>query len=309
MLREQIAPGLRQFGFKGSGKRYRLPSDDGYNGFVDFQASRHSTKSGVEFWVNVGVWHPEAVVERAEAQRASPNAWIFPLWGEWRTQLSGLAPQTIEPWEKVEAMTSTEALSEKVLEAIGEYALPAMQREIDRPKVTPSCIVESRGVLGGATSIPQDGVVRYVNIGGVRILPQGKYEDVIVHRLPGDGDRYLSEVAKYRNAAVDALDRAEWASTVKNAVIAGLIAGDALLDAKLGRDAGRHGPEAVRLLRTCGEPEASMLLSDLLQHESRCQDNSDRVQRGDAAASLALVRRSIGIAVAVIATKHSLRND
>jgi hypothetical protein len=307
MLRDHIAPGLRQLGFKGSGKSYRLPNDAGYNALIDFQASRHSTKSTVEFTVNLAVWHPRATEDWAEAQREWPNACVFPLWGQWSARLNDLAPQTIEQWEKAEPSSPMELVAEKVLDAIREHVVGAMQREINRPMLTPGCIVETRGVLGGASSIPLDGMVRYVNIGGVRIFPHGKYEDVILHRLPGDDDRYLSEVAKHRNAAVDAWDRADWADTVKNAVTAGVIACDALLDAQLGRDAGRNGPEAVRLLQECGETRPSALLSDLLQYESRRLENSDAgVHRGDASAILVLVRNVLVLAVAVIASKHPL---
>jgi len=76
MLRDEIAPALRQRGFKGSGTAYVLP-DDTHWLQVGFQASRWNTADEGQFTVNVAVADKAAwariAAERGYSGRPNPN--------------------------------------------------------------------------------------------------------------------------------------------------------------------------------------------------------------------------------------------
>src|SRR5262245_2817244 len=53
LLRE-VAPVLREAGFKGSGSTMRIVERENH-GLVNFQKSRHSTRDEIEFTINLGI--------------------------------------------------------------------------------------------------------------------------------------------------------------------------------------------------------------------------------------------------------------
>jgi hypothetical protein len=60
MLREHVAPVLREFGFKGSAGHYRREAA-GYAIEVQFRKSRYSTRKTVEYWVEMTAMHVSTV--------------------------------------------------------------------------------------------------------------------------------------------------------------------------------------------------------------------------------------------------------
>src|SRR5260370_16357446 len=54
LMRDYVAPRLRELGFKGSGREFWLSSESFWAG-IGFQASAWSDKSGVQFTVNIQV--------------------------------------------------------------------------------------------------------------------------------------------------------------------------------------------------------------------------------------------------------------
>jgi len=129
MMKGGVAPRLRALGFKGSGQGYELGSDD-YWAVLGFQKSAFSDRGHLRFTINV------LVVSRAEweAQRDKkprlprrPNANTF--WGSyvWQSRIGGLLPGNEDLWWDVYAEADTRQLTDAVLWAVEEYALPAMR--------------------------------------------------------------------------------------------------------------------------------------------------------------------------------------
>src|SRR5215203_3046681 len=68
MLRDQVAPRLRELGFEGSRQNFSLPSETHY-ALLAFQKSDFSDKSAVRFTVNL------TVVGREDWEQGSRRAW------------------------------------------------------------------------------------------------------------------------------------------------------------------------------------------------------------------------------------------
>jgi hypothetical protein len=132
MLREQVAPALRELGFTGSGPAYSLP-DDAHWALVGFQKSAWSDSDSVAFTVNVtvasrDVWENERRTRLYLPAKPAPNT----HYGDyvWQTRIGFLLPSGRDHWWEVEAGTTTETLAAEVVGAIRDYALPAMRRQL-----------------------------------------------------------------------------------------------------------------------------------------------------------------------------------
>jgi hypothetical protein len=166
MLRDWMAPALRQMGFKDSGHRFRFPHHT-YEARLHFQKSRWSTREIVSFSVRFDVLHrPTFEVFCAAARDARTNGGhrpAHPTAGNYSQTLEDLTSQrdqgrndiatfeelndaphwwetseveTISPrsgWWELPAGGPIEPLAQVVIEAIRELALPAIQRELERP--------------------------------------------------------------------------------------------------------------------------------------------------------------------------------
>jgi hypothetical protein len=163
MLRDWMAPALRQMGFKGSGAQYRFP-DETYEASLVFTRRTLSTREVVWFSVSFFVQHPPT----AKAFNAAD--WLQgkrhenePTAGYYSGLLEGLVryrddywddihnfrevngapgwwampePTRIVPrfnWWELPAGGPIKPLADVVLEAIRGLALPAIQRELERP--------------------------------------------------------------------------------------------------------------------------------------------------------------------------------
>ena len=134
LMRDEIAPALRQLGFKGSGQAYALPSETCW-ALVGFQKSQASEASYVRFTVNATVVSREAwEQERAERpylpERPSPNTFYGKF--AWQERIGGLMPGGQDRWWEITGRTDARAIAESVIEAIRDYALPAMHDEMRR---------------------------------------------------------------------------------------------------------------------------------------------------------------------------------
>jgi hypothetical protein len=131
MMKTQVAPALRQLGFKGSGQNYELPSPTHW-ALLGFQKSAWSEASALRFTVNVLVVSC-ADWESARAERsyvpARPTA--NRLWGDFACQrrIGTLLPGGQDLWWEVEAAAETNDLAAEVVSAIQEFVLPAIRNE------------------------------------------------------------------------------------------------------------------------------------------------------------------------------------
>ena len=134
MLREQVAPRLRELGFKGSGQAYTLPSDTHW-AIMGFQKSKWSDAESLEFTANVTVaerakWEEERQARPYLPAKPSPNT----HYGDyiWQERIGTLRPTGGDQWWRVRAGMKTDALAADVVAAVRDYALPAMRAELAR---------------------------------------------------------------------------------------------------------------------------------------------------------------------------------
>ena len=173
MLRDEIGPMLRSNGWKGSGKNYSRSSEL-YRAFIIFQKNRWNTKDEVKFTADLGVLSDEAIAERQaehlEArQRWGPDVVVIPTWGQWSTRLGHLLPPPKDrQWWRLLTGRPPERTVGEVLDAISTYGLPVIERQMERPSVQPSAVIERPGELTGRHFMP-NGDIRWHNVGGERL--------------------------------------------------------------------------------------------------------------------------------------------
>ena len=122
MLRDQIAPALRQRGFKGSGTTYLLP-DDTHWLQLGFQSSRWNDHEVVRFTVNLSAadkvdWEQLAAA-RAYPSRPRPGV-LYPP--EMPTRRLGTLAYGQDHWWQIPE--KTDEVAAEVLEAIDRAGLP-----------------------------------------------------------------------------------------------------------------------------------------------------------------------------------------
>ncbi|WP_084965824.1 DUF4304 domain-containing protein [Thermoactinospora rubra] len=85
MLRDEIAPALRELGFVGSGQIYRLP-DDRHWARLGFQKSAFSMWEQVSFTINLSVVSKELWEQRRSAGRLPARPAPSTFYGPWMWQ-------------------------------------------------------------------------------------------------------------------------------------------------------------------------------------------------------------------------------
>jgi hypothetical protein len=133
MLMEQIAPGLRALGFKGSGQLYTWPSDD-FWALVGFQKSRTSSRDELGFTVNLSIGSKSAWAEARIGrehwipERPTPNTRFGMPMEEQRIGM--LLRARRDKWWSVLAGCDTAKLSEEVVEAIRDAVIPTILERV-----------------------------------------------------------------------------------------------------------------------------------------------------------------------------------
>jgi hypothetical protein len=129
IVREQIAPGLRAVGFRGSGSVYTLP-DDGVWRLLGFQRSRSSDRRRVQFTINLTVadrvgWEAARQVEPWLGARPSGNGKYLLAPDVFRfTRIGPLMPNHQDLWWDVHAGEAGGRMAEEVLSVIKTYGIP-----------------------------------------------------------------------------------------------------------------------------------------------------------------------------------------
>lgn len=127
MLRDEIAPRLREVGLKGSGQKYRLPDPDVYR-LLGFQKDKWSTAEEVGFTVNL------SVIDRADWERYRED-WMPDVPGpteSWvvgrQERLGMLMPDPHDRWWRLRSGEPTSSLAAEVVAAIVDHGLPELRR-------------------------------------------------------------------------------------------------------------------------------------------------------------------------------------
>jgi hypothetical protein len=130
LLRDEIGPGLRALGLKGSGRVYSL-DDDVCWARLGLQASRHNSDQEVRFTINLCVVGREAW---ARARDAAPHLPEVPRVGveygryaklDFSQRLGWLMPGRQDRWWTVLSEGAT-GVGGEVLDAVRVYGLPAL---------------------------------------------------------------------------------------------------------------------------------------------------------------------------------------
>jgi Domain of unknown function (DUF4304) len=130
MVRDHLAPRLRDLGFRGSGQSWILPSDSAW-AVLGIQKSKWSTSETVEFAVNT------SVISRAEWDRLRKER---PHFGERPRSNMLYGPQVwmrrFRPaedeklWWEIKAQGSVSEIATQVATTIERRVLPAMREAI-----------------------------------------------------------------------------------------------------------------------------------------------------------------------------------
>jgi hypothetical protein len=132
MVRSRLAPGLRGYGFIGSGHTFRS-SIDGYYAQVTLQQVAAASTSYVRFTADLSVvrrneWDEQLRVRPYYGSRPQPSA---PGWSARIGELISVGGFPIgEMWWELDAGRPFESLADEVVSAVRWYALPAMMEQI-----------------------------------------------------------------------------------------------------------------------------------------------------------------------------------
>jgi hypothetical protein len=136
MLRERVAPGLRELGFRGSGQRFHIPSSTHW-ALLGFQKSKWSDQRHVSFTINMTVvshvaWEqarqqypwmderPRAVVSE-DAKRID---------GYWHSRIGKVMPDKQDKWWDLGPGVDVDRLALEVVSAVRWFGLPEMRRHL-----------------------------------------------------------------------------------------------------------------------------------------------------------------------------------
>lgn len=133
MLKNQIAPALREMGFKGSGQAYRLDVPDHW-AMIGFQRSYWAAPDEISFTINVLVFSKADWDQRREQrphlpEQPNPNRYYAPnvLWQHRIGHL--LPPKPRDVWWQLKDGEPTEAVAHEVIAGVRDHVLPAIRQQ------------------------------------------------------------------------------------------------------------------------------------------------------------------------------------
>ena len=132
LVKEQIAPALRELGFKGSVQRFVLPSETHW-AQIGLQKFTRSNRDFVDFTANVtvvgrDVWDAERAESPHLPTQPAPN--IFYGTYAWQKRIGDVVPERREKIWRVEPDRPAEPVAEEFVAAIRDHALPAMRKRM-----------------------------------------------------------------------------------------------------------------------------------------------------------------------------------
>ena len=132
LLKDFIAPALRDEGFKGSAGRYSKANDKYYI-LIGFQKSTGNTADSVQFTINLSVinkeaWRLEFKSKPSIGER--PKANIVYSTHFWQRRIGQLTATGDDLWWIIRKNSDVFAVAAKVLEALHTLALPNINAQI-----------------------------------------------------------------------------------------------------------------------------------------------------------------------------------
>ena len=133
LLKERIAPRLRENGLKGSGQNFYIPSE-GYWALMGFQKSMFSDSIDLRFTINLYIvtkdeWEIARSTKSYYPKKPTPTT----KWSEgWHKRIGQLMPEKTDHWWRLTSSTDLRSLSKEVITAIEIYGLPEMQERINQ---------------------------------------------------------------------------------------------------------------------------------------------------------------------------------
>ncbi|OLF09435.1 hypothetical protein BLA60_19920 [Actinophytocola xinjiangensis] len=135
MVDTNLAPGLRALGFFGVGRRFRIEGASHW-GEVLVEQARSFTARAVRFTVHVGVISRDEWAEQLRVRPYYPANEVTRTHAGWQAPIGELvtvAGHSIgELWWELEVGRPFDSLSNEVLTAVREFALPAIRTHMDR---------------------------------------------------------------------------------------------------------------------------------------------------------------------------------
>lgn len=135
MLREDIAPALRELGFKGSGKRFTLPSAV-YFAAIGIQSSVASTGDRVKFTLNLSVvpketWNLARAADGSLPATPSPNVAYERSASQWWERIGILAYGSDQWWElDCRLGNQRDRVAKGIIAAVHDFGLPALRAQM-----------------------------------------------------------------------------------------------------------------------------------------------------------------------------------
>lgn len=133
LVKERIAPGLRQLGWRGSGQTYRLPNAAGHHVMLGLQRDRWNTRNRVSFTLNV------SVITRAGWQQwpgtsensGAPSANSYYGSAGWQQRIGLLLQPPGDYWWRVWGEQDVEPVAAEVLALVQAVVQPQVQARLD----------------------------------------------------------------------------------------------------------------------------------------------------------------------------------
>ncbi len=130
MVDTNLAPGLRALGFFGVGRRFRIEGSRHW-GEVLVEQARSFTARAVRFTVHVGVISRDEWAEQLRVRPYYPAGEVTRTHMGWRAPIGELVTVAGYPigelWWELEVGRPFDSLSNEVLTAVREFALPAIR--------------------------------------------------------------------------------------------------------------------------------------------------------------------------------------
>jgi hypothetical protein len=134
LMRQHVAPAMRDLGLKGSGGVFTLPDAEHWAS-IGFQRSTYSDRHEIRFTVNLtagskAVWQEARAARTYLPERPAPNTFYGSF--IWQSRIGQLLPGGQDKWWSVGPQTALEALALDVAAAIRDYGIPALRNHLSR---------------------------------------------------------------------------------------------------------------------------------------------------------------------------------
>lgn len=141
MLRDRVAPELRQLGMRGSGQRFSVPNSNGDYALLGFQKSPHNTPDECQFTASAA-FCSHAGWQQTRALHAwlpaTPSATTFyPFAPMWQERVGALLDPPYDRWWAIRTADDVTAVAEQVIAAVRDAVLPQLLARLTETEPPP----------------------------------------------------------------------------------------------------------------------------------------------------------------------------